>query len=186
MSELCDSFFLVLAGCLTAFLSSQGKGRQVEPRTSFPFQHNKPVWDSPRASCYCFTGLHCITWPEWRWVIKLGNAYNWVFLINYLTFPTIYASYIFCLHTLLCSVTQPCPTVCDPMDCSLPGSYVRGISPVKDWSGLPFPLLGDLPGLLFLGLLHWQADSLLLATPRKPCILLDYLLIWQWSWIIIF
>ena len=26
-----------------------------------------------------------------------------------------------------CSVTQPCPTLCDPMDCSLPGSSVCGI-----------------------------------------------------------
>ena len=28
----------------------------------------------------------------------------------------------------MCSVTQMCPTLCDPMDvCSLPGSYVHGI-----------------------------------------------------------
>ena len=26
-----------------------------------------------------------------------------------------------------CSVTQPCPTLCDPMDCSPPSSSVRGI-----------------------------------------------------------
>ena len=25
----------------------------------------------------------------------------------------------------LCSVAQSCPTLCDPMDCSLPGSYVH-------------------------------------------------------------
>ena len=27
----------------------------------------------------------------------------------------------------VCSVTQTCPTLCDPMDCSLPGSSVHGI-----------------------------------------------------------
>ena len=26
---------------------------------------------------------------------------------------------------VLCLVTQPCPTLCDPMDCSLPGSSIR-------------------------------------------------------------
>ena len=28
-------------------------------------------------------------------------------------------------------VTQSCPTVCDPMDCSLPGSSVHGIFPAR-------------------------------------------------------
>ena len=34
---------------------------------------------------------------------------------------------------------------CDPMDCSLPGSSVHGILPVKVLEWVPFPLLGDLP-----------------------------------------
>ena len=33
----------------------------------------------------------------------------------------------------------------DPMDCSPPGSSVHGILQQEYWSGLPFPLLGDLP-----------------------------------------
>ena len=43
---------------------------------------------------------------------------------------------------------QSCPALCDPMDCSPPGS-VHGISQVKYWSGLPFPPPGDLlsPGM---------------------------------------
>ena len=32
----------------------------------------------------------------------------------------------------LISVTQSCPTFCDPMDCSLPGSSVHGDSPSKN------------------------------------------------------
>ena len=28
-----------------------------------------------------------------------------------------------------CEVTQSCPTLCDPMDCSLPGFFVHGIFP---------------------------------------------------------
>ena len=42
-------------------------------------------------------------------------------------------------------VAQLCPTLCDPMDCSPPGSSVDGISRQEYWSGLPFSLPGDLP-----------------------------------------
>ena len=35
---------------------------------------------------------------------------------------------------------QLCPTVCDPMDCSLPGSSVHGIFPARilEWVAIPF------------------------------------------------
>ena len=33
---------------------------------------------------------------------------------------------------MLCLVTQSCPTLCDPMDCSPPGSSVHGDSPGKN------------------------------------------------------
>ena len=33
---------------------------------------------------------------------------------------------------VLCLVAQLCPTLCDPMDCSLPGSSLRGDSPGKN------------------------------------------------------
>ena len=42
-------------------------------------------------------------------------------------------------------VAQSCPTLCDPMDCSLPGSSVHRIIQARYWSGLPFPSPGDLP-----------------------------------------
>ena len=45
-------------------------------------------------------------------------------------------------HTMPCSVG---PTLCDPMDCSPPGSSVHGLSQAKYWSGLPCPPPGDLP-----------------------------------------
>ena len=34
---------------------------------------------------------------------------------------------------------QSCPTLCDPMDGSPPGSPVPGILQARFWSGLPFP-----------------------------------------------
>ena len=35
-------------------------------------------------------------------------------------------------YAVLCLVAQPCLTLCDPMDCSLPGSSVHGDSPGKN------------------------------------------------------
>ena len=42
------------------------------------------------------------------------------------------------------SITQSCLTVCDPMDCSPPGSSVHGILQQEYWNGLPFPSTRDL------------------------------------------
>ena len=64
-------------------------------------------------------------------------------------------------------------TLCDPMDCSLPGSSVRGDSPGKNTGvgchallqGI-FPTQGLNPHLLCL--LHWQVGSLPLVPPGKP------------------
>ena len=37
-------------------------------------------------------------------------------------------------------VTQSCPTVCDPMDCSPPGSSVHGVlqARILEWVAMPF------------------------------------------------
>ena len=45
----------------------------------------------------------------------------------------------------MCVRAQSCPTLCDPMDCSPPGSSVTKFSRQEYWSGLPFPPSGDLP-----------------------------------------
>ena len=50
-----------------------------------------------------------------------------------------------------CSVTQLCPTFCDPTDCGLPARLLHpwGFSRQEYWSGLPCPPPGDLrnPGI---------------------------------------
>ena len=38
-------------------------------------------------------------------------------------------------------VAQSCPTLSNPMDCSLPGSSVHGFSRQEYWSGVPLPFL---------------------------------------------
>ena len=53
-------------------------------------------------------------------------------------------------YVCACSVAQSCLTLCDPLDCSLPGSSVHGIffclSPDKNTGvGFHFLLQGDLP-----------------------------------------
>jgi len=42
-----------------------------------------------------------------------------------------------------CSVAQSCPTLCNPMDYSPPGSSVHGILLDRFWSRLPFPSTGS-------------------------------------------
>ena len=78
--------------------------------------------------------------------------------------------------TCVCSVTQAWPTLCDPMDCSPPGSSVPGDSPGKDTGvgchvllqgilltpriepkSLMFPALTD---KFFTSSASWEAPSL--------------------------
>ena len=60
------------------------------------------------------------------------------------------------------SVAQSCPTLCNPLDCSPPGSSVHGDSPGRN-AGVGCPVL--LQGIFLtqgsnLGVLRSQADSL--------------------------
>ena len=41
-------------------------------------------------------------------------------------------------------ISQSCPTLCDSMDCSPPGSSIVEYSKHEYWSGLPSPPTGDL------------------------------------------
>ena len=66
-------------------------------------------------------------------------------------------------------VAQSCPTLCDPMDCSILGSSVHGIlhARILEWIVIPFsrnlPNPGTEPGAPAL-----QADSLLLSHQGSP------------------
>ena len=57
----------------------------------------------------------------------------------------VYLCYVYgSLGMCLCSVTQSCPTLCGPMDCSLPGSSVI-FSRQEYRTVLPLPTSGNLP-----------------------------------------
>ena len=56
-------------------------------------------------------------------------------------------SWTVCVCACVCAqlLSQSCPTLCNPMDCSPPGSSVHGISRQEYWNGWPFPASGALP-----------------------------------------
>ena len=64
---------------------------------------------------------------------------------------------------------QPCPTLCDPINGSPPGSSVHGISQARILEWLPFPSPGDLPNPRTEPTSPaLQADSLLLSHQGSP------------------
>ena len=73
----------------------------------------------------------------------------------------------------LCSrlVAKSCPTLCNLMGCSLPGSSVHGIFQARYWSGVPFSSLGDLPNPgIKLRSPALQANSLPSEPPGTPTV----------------
>ena len=89
---------------------------------------------------------------------------------------------------VLCLVALSCPTLCDPMDCSLPGSSVHGDSPDKS-TGVGWHVSSrDLPNPgVELGLPVLQADSLsaellgpTMAYTNSQCLLKNYVKSFKW------
>ena len=77
-----------------------------------------------------------------------------------------------------CLVAQSCPTLCDPMECNLPGSSVDGIlqARILEWVAISFSRDIPNPGIK-PHLLHWQVDSVPLShqvTPLWPKIYVTF------------
>ena len=93
-------------------------------------------------------------------------CYMWytLYIIHYVGMCIIYYVYV-CMHA---KSFQLCPTLWDPMDCSLPGSSVHGIlqARILEWVAIPFsrgfPNPGIEPGSPAL-----QTDSLS-SEPPEP------------------
>ena len=106
------------------------------PSTHCPGDHNK--LESQGAVIIEFCIMHTSR--------SLEKTHGHDVLLLLLPWPSV------CVHA--CSVTQLCPTLCGPMDCSPPGSSVHGNSPGKNTGvgrhallqGL-FPTQGLNPGL---------------------------------------
>ena len=78
-----------------------------------------------------------------------------------------------CIVPILCEsvkvlVAQLCPTLCDPMDCSPPGSSVHGIlqTRILERVAIPFSRGSSLPGIE-PGSPTQETDSLLSQPPGK-------------------
>ena len=93
-----------------------------------------------------------MSYPWWVFIHLQNFNYCTFFMIMDLnfTFPM--------LCFVLCSVTQLCPTLCDPMDCSSSGSSVHEDSPGKNFGvgchalfQWIFPTQGSNPGLPHAG-----------------------------------
>ena len=74
------------------------------------------------------------------------------------------------MYGYVSEVAQSCPTLCDPMDCSLPGSSIHGIfqARVSEWVAISFPRGSSQPRdrtQVYLPAL--QADALLPELPGK-------------------
>ena len=62
-----------------------------------------------------------------------------------MSLPRVCVCVCLCVCVCVCLVTQSCPTLGNPLDCSLPGSSVHVILQEEYWSRLPFPPPGDFP-----------------------------------------
>ena len=116
-------------------------------------------WEFPGNS----TGVDCHflfqgIFPTQRWNLCLLHCRT--LLLNLQGSPLI---------PLCVLVTQSYPTLCNPIDCSPPGSSVHGIlqARILEWVAIPFST--DLSSLgIELWSLVLQADSLLSELPGKP------------------
>ena len=71
-----------------------------------------------------------------------------------------------------CLVAKSCPTLCDPVDYSLPAPLSVGFSRQEYWSGLPFPSPGDLPNLGIESRSPIFADGFFTTEPpEKPAVI---------------
>ena len=81
----------------------------------------------------------------------------------------IFAWFLILRDLLHCIVAKSCQTLCNPMDCSLPGSSVHGISQARTGVGCHFLLQGIfLSQGSKLGLLHWQVILYHLSHQGSP------------------
>ena len=66
-------------------------------------------------------------------------------------------------HLKYCLVAKLCLTLCEPVNYSLPGSSVHGISQARtlEWVAISFPRGSSPPRDTNLSLLHWQVDFFL-------------------------
>ena len=109
-----------------------------------PLPFLKPAWTSGSSRF-----MYCCIPPKKENLVKFSKNYTslWYLKQNSPSPPSsqlskMVASLVVQWIRILSRLAQSCPTHCNPMDCSLPGSSVHGIFQARYWSGLSFPSPG--------------------------------------------
>ena len=107
----------------------------------YSFPDLEPVCGLMSSSNCCF--LTCIQVSQKVGKMVWFPSLEEIFL-SVLFFSSCFTLYLFIFivvkYAVLCLVTQSCPTLCYPMDCSLPSSSVHGIlqARILEWVAFPF------------------------------------------------
>ena len=131
--------------------------------------------------CICV----CVTVQQSDLVVCILYIYDWICVCVYVCVcvSVQQSDLVICIlyiHDWICVyvcvlVAQSCLTLCDPMDCSLPGSSVLGILQARILEWVPFPAPGALPDPgIESGSPALQANSLPSEPPGKPIWLNKY------------
>ena len=124
-----------------------------------------------------------VCFGAWQLLFYWSTVYNIVLVSNiqqsdsvtYISFFRLFFILDYCVY----APVQSCPTLCDPIDSSPPGSSACGIlqARILEWvsisSSEDLPDPGIEPG--FPVSLHWQVDCLSLVLPMKPYRWLQYI-----------
>ena len=132
----------------------------------------KYLWAATSLHHYYFLKTHVYRDTKNGWLIA-GNLY----LTVDRAWPELHTDWncTLCVCVCVCvcvraNSLQLCPTLCNPMDCSPPGSSVHGILQAKilEWVAMPSSQRSSLPRDQTLCLLWLHAGSLPLALTGKP------------------
>ena len=110
-----------------------------------------------------WSSSHTCTWLLEKTIALTTQTF--VSKVMSLLFNMLSRFVIACLHA------QSCQTLCDPWTVASQAPLSMEFSRQDYWSGLPFLTPGNFPdpGIKPMSLLHWQAGSLPLVPPGKPC-----------------
>ena len=110
--------------------------RQILYQLSY---QGSPYWSEGGVKCQLFKSPRWTFSFIWRTTFLEAELFCFLHFIKNLPF-ILHSSKVKKRKVL---VTQLCLTFCDPMDCSPPSSFVRGILQARILNGLPFPSPGE-------------------------------------------
>ena len=113
------------------------------------------------------TGLSHWTELNWTWIVEHGNRLERYTSLAWTTLLSAWPSELFFGQSVL--VTQSCPTLCNPIDCSPPGFFVHGILQARtlEWVVIPFSM--DFPDRVMEPTSPSLQDDSLLSEWLRTC-----------------